>query len=168
MADQTLKNLQEAFAGESQANRRYLAFAVKAEEEGFTNLARMFRAIARSETIHAHNHLKNMGEVKSSLENVEAAHQGETDEFTSMYPMFMDQAKRDTNNNALKSFFWANEAEKIHADFFDKAMTSLKEGQDVQVDNLHICSVCGNTFEGEPPEKCPICGAGKEAFEQVE
>ncbi|UCH82069.1 MAG: rubrerythrin family protein [Nitrospiraceae bacterium] len=168
MGDQTLKNLKEAFAGESQANRRYLAFAVKAEEEGFTNLARMFRAIARSETIHAHNHLKNLGAVKSSLENVEEAYQGETDEFSSMYPMFMDQAKRDTNNDALKSFFWANEAEKIHADFFDKALKTLKEGNDVQVADLHICSVCGYTVEGEPPAKCPLCGAGKEAFETIE
>lgn len=164
MSDQTTKNLKAAFAGESQANRRYLAYAQKAEEEGFANLARLFRAVAESETIHALNHLKCVGGVGSSLENVEDALKGETDEFTSMYPMFIDQAKRDTNNDALKSFFWANEAEKIHADFYLKSLDALKQGRDVELGKLHICSVCGNTFEGTVPEKCPVCGEGSDKF----
>ncbi len=167
MADQTLKNLKEAFAGESQANRRYVAFAQKAEEEGFKNLARLFRAVAESETIHAINHLKSMNGIKSSIENVEDAFKGETDECTSMYPMFIDQAKRDANNDAFKSFFWANEAEKVHADFYEKAIEALKKGQDVQVDDIHVCSVCGNTVEGDIPDKCPVCGEGKEKYERV-
>jgi rubrerythrin len=164
MSDQTSKNLMEAFAGESQANRRYLAFARKAEEEGFSNLARLFRAIAESETIHAINHLNCVKGVHSSLENVEAAFKGEKDEFTAMYPMFMDQAKRDVNNDARKTFYWANESEKVHADFYEKAIETLKQGQDVQLGDLHVCSVCGNTVEGDPPEKCPICGEDRDKF----
>jgi rubrerythrin len=164
MSDQSTKNLQAAFAGESQANRRYLAYAQKAEEEGFKNLARLFRAIAESETVHAINHLKCAGGVGSSLENVEEAFKGETDEFTSMYPMFIDQAKRDANNDALKSFFWANEAEKVHADFYQKSLAALKQGSDVQIEDLHICSVCGNTIEGTVPEKCPVCGESGDNF----
>ncbi len=166
MTDQTKKNLAEAFAGESQASRRYLAFAIKAEEEGFNNLARLFRAIAESETIHAHNHLKSMNVVKSSLENVEEAMKGETEEFTSMYPMFIDQAKRDANNDALKSFFWANEAERVHADFYESALASLKQGKDIEAADIHVCSVCGNTVRGELPDKCPVCGEPKDKYFQ--
>ena len=118
MVDQSKRNLKEAFAGESKANRRYLAFAQVAAEEGFPNVARLFRAVAESETIHAYNHMRALGEIKSTRENVEEAWQGEKDEYTSMYPMFIDQAKRDANNEALKSFFWANEAEKTHGDFY--------------------------------------------------
>jgi rubrerythrin len=168
MSDQTIKNLKEAFAGESQANRRYTAYAQKAEGEGFHNLARLFRAIAESETIHAINHLKSIQGVKSSLENVEEAWKGETDEFTSMYPMFMDQAKRDANNDALKTFFWANEAEKIHADFYERARDSLKEGKDVQVADISVCTVCGNTFEGDVPDTCPLCEVGSDKFRKIE
>lgn len=164
MSDQTSRNLKEAFAGESQANRRYLSFAKKAEEEGFSSLARLFRVIAESEAIHASSHLQCSKGVKSSLENVESAWKGETDEFTAMYPMFMDQAERDANNEALKTFYWANEAEKVHADFYQRAIESLKEGQDVTIGDLHICSVCGNTVEGDIPEKCSVCGAPKDKF----
>ncbi len=164
MTDQTTKNLWEAHSGESQASRRYLAFARKAEEEGFSNLARLFRAIAESETIHAINHLKCVNGVKSSLENVQESLNGEKEEYTGMYPMFMDQAKRDTNNDALKTFYWANETEKVHADFYEKAIESLKQGEDIQVDNIHVCSVCGNTIAGDLPEKCPICGEGRDKF----
>ena len=164
MADQTNKNLKDAFAGESQANRRYLAFSQKASEEGFTNISRLFRAVAESETIHAHNHLRAMGEIRSTLENVENALKGEVDETTSMYPMFMDQAKRDANNDALSSFFWANEAEKTHADFYERALETMKQGKDLELEELYICSVCGYTVEASPPEKCPTCGEGKEKF----
>ncbi len=165
MNDQTSKNLKEAFAGESQASRRYNAFALKAEEEGFTNLARLFRAIAQSETIHAMNHLKCMKGVNSSLENVEEALKGEKEEYTGMYPMFMDQAKRDVNNDALKTFYWANETEQVHADFYEKAVEALKQGNDPQVEKLHVCSVCGYTAEGTtPPDKCPVCGETRDKF----
>ncbi len=164
MSDQTSKNLKEAFAGESQANRTYLAFAMKAEEEGFSNLARLFRAVAESETIHAINHLKALDGIGSSLENVESALKGETDEFTGMYPMFIDQAKRDANNDAFKSFFWAQEAERVHADLYQKAADSIKQGKDVALGELYVCEVCGNTVEGTPPDKCPICGEPGEKY----
>jgi rubrerythrin len=164
MSNQTKKNLMEAFAGESQANRRYLAFARKAEEEGLSSLARLFRAVAESETVHALNHLKCVEGVHSSLENVEEAWKGEKAEYTDMYPMFMGQAESDADNEALKTFYWANETEKIHADFYEKAKEALKQGQDVQLGELHICSVCGNTVEGDLPDKCPICGADRDRF----
>lgn len=164
MTDVTQKNMKEAFSGESQANRRYLAFAEKAAEENFTNMARLFRAVAKSETIHAMNHLKALGGVKSTVENVEAALKGEVDEYTSMYPMFMDQAKKDANNDALRSFFWANEAEKTHGVFYERALEKIKQGEDPELKELYICSVCGYTVEGAPPDKCPTCGKGKDKF----
>jgi rubrerythrin len=167
MADQTRKNLEEAFAGESQANRKYLAFALKAEEEGYPNIARLFRSIAESETIHAHNHLNVMGTVGSTAENLQEAWQGEKDEYNSMYPMFIDQAERDANSQAKTTFFWAQEAENVHADFYDKASQAMKQGSDVELQEMHICTVCGYTVEGEAPEKCPICGRGKEMFKAV-
>ncbi len=168
MSDQTMKNLKDAFAGESQANRRYTAFSQKALEEGFPNVARLFRVVAESETIHAINHLKNMGGVKSTAENIEEAWKGEKDEYTSMYPMFMDQAKRDAVSSALSSFFWANEAEKIHGGFYERALQSVKEGKDAQVGKLYICQKCGYTVEDHVPDKCPACGAGKEAFKGMD
>ena len=168
MADQSIKNMKDAFAGESQANRRYLAFAEKAQEEGLTNIARLFRAVAESETIHAHNHLRAMGGIRSTIENVEEAWQGEKDEYTSMYPMFIDQAKRDSNNAALKTFFWATEAEKTHGDFYERALKALKQKNDLELKDLHICTVCGYTVEGAPPEKCPTCGEGREKFMRME
>jgi len=167
MSDQSTKNLAEAFAGESQANRRYLAFAQKAEEDGFPNIARLFRAAAESETIHAINHLKAMDGVKSTLENAEEAWQGEKEEFSGMYPMFMDQAKRDSNNDALKSFFWANEAEVTHGEFYEKAVNALKDGNDLELNDVYVCSVCGFTVEGDPPDKCLTCGESKEKFELI-
>jgi rubrerythrin len=167
MSNQTHKNLKEAFAGESQANRRYLAYAKKADEEGFANIARLFRVIAESETIHAHNHLHALGAVKATAENVREALKGESDEYTGMYPMFMNQAERDADSGALNSFFWASEAERTHADFFEKAVNALKKGKDLELGNLHICKICGYTVEGEPPEKCPTCGKGKEEFVPV-
>jgi len=168
MADLTQKNLGEAFAGESKASQRYKAFARKAAEEGFDNIARLFRVISESERIHAYNHLGNMGGIRSTLENLDEARKGEKDEYTSMYPMFMDQAKRDTDNNALKTFFWANEAEKVHGDLYKKAIEAAKQGDDLDLDTLHVCSVCGFTIEGEPPDKCPVCGQGKDKFIQPE
>lgn len=167
MSDQSTKNLQEAFSGESQANRRYLAFAEKAEADGYPNIARLFRAAAESETVHAINHLKAMGGIKSTLENAKEAWQGEKDEFTGMYPMFMDQAKRDSNNDALKSFFWANEAEIAHGEFYERAVNSLENEKDLELKELYVCSVCGFTVEDTPPEKCPTCGQPREKFELI-
>ena len=161
----TEKNLQEAFAGESQANRKYLAFAKKAEADGYKQVAKLFRAAAEAETVHALNHLKELGGIKSTKENLEAAIGGETYEFQNMYPQMIREAEEEGNKSALRSFTYANEVEKIHAALYKKATDSLGKNEET---DYHVCEVCGNTFEGEPPDKCPICGALKKSFKKVE
>ena len=161
----TTKNLQDAFAGESQANRKYLAFAKKAEEEGFRQIAKLFRAAAEAETVHAHNHLRELGGIKSTKANLEEAINGESYEFQKMYPQMIKDAEAEGQKGALKSFNFANEVEKIHADLYKKAVGNL--GKNPSVD-YHVCQVCGNTVEGEPPDKCPICGANKKMFKKVD
>jgi rubrerythrin len=167
MENKSVKNLKEAFAVESQANRRYLAFAQKAEKDGYPNVARLFRVAAESETIHAINHLKALDGIKSTLENAREAAHGERDEYTDMYPMFMDQAKKDQDKAALKTFFWANEAEKVHGAYYEKAIKALEEGKDMKLGDVYVCGVCGMTVEGAPLEKCPTCGQAKENFKVV-
>ncbi len=162
------KNLESAFAGESQANRRYLAFAKKAEEEGFKNVARLFRAAAKSETIHALNHLRTMGGIKSTLENLRAAVDGENYEKLKMYPEFIEEAEKEGNKSAVRTFKWALEAEKVHADLYSKAVNAIEMGEDVELGDLYVCEVCGFTVEGSVPDKCPVCGAKKEKFGKVE
>jgi len=168
MSDKTKKNLKIAFAGECQANRRYLVYAKKAEEEGFPNMARLFRVIADAEIIHANKHLDALKGVKSTLENTQSALQGESEEATGMYPMFVYQAKRDADNDALNSFFYAQEAEATHLNLYEKALSALKEGKDPEVGALYVCKVCGYTVEGPASEKCYTCGEGREAFILVE
>jgi len=162
------EKLQEAFAGESQANRRYLAFAKKAEEEGFPGIAKRFRAAAEAETIHALNHLRVLGGVKSTAENVEAAIHGETYEFKTMYPEMIEIAKKEGNQEAKQSFFFANEAEKMHAAMFERALMYVKEGKDAPVDQIYVCPVCGYTVEGKRPEKCKVCGTEGSKFLEIE
>jgi rubrerythrin len=161
----TDKNLQDAFAGESQANRKYLAFAKKAEEEGYKQIAKLFRAAADAETVHALNHLRELGGIKSTKENLQEAIGGETYEFESMYPQMIKEAEEEGKKRALISFNFANAVEKIHADLYKKALEAI--GKNTEVD-YHVCQVCGNTVEGEPPDKCPICGALKKMFKKVE
>lgn len=161
----TEKDLQEAFAGESQANRRYLAFSKKAESEGYRQIAKLFRAAAEAETVHAMNHLRELGGIKSTKENLGAAIKGETYEFQNMYPAMIEDARADGRKGALMSFTYANEVEKIHAALYKKALEDL--GRNPEVD-YYVCQVCGNTVEGEPPDKCPICGALKKSFKKVE
>ena len=160
----TDENLKAAFAGESQANRRYLAFARKAEEEGFMQAAKLFRAAAEAETIHALNHLKITGEVKSTLENLNTALGGETFEYTKMYPEYVDLAKQEKNKQANWSFDVANKVEQIHAKLYQKAIDALKAKKDMPKVEYYVCGTCGNTVEGEPPEMCPICGSPKSKF----
>jgi rubrerythrin len=160
----TEKNLQDAFAGESQANRKYLAFSKKAEEEGFMQIARLFRAAAEAETVHAHNHLNVLGGVKSTSKNLEEAINGESYEFQKMYPQMMADAKSESNNDAWKTFYYANEVEKIHADLYMKAHKYLGDIEEVE---YWVCQVCGNTMEGEAPDTCPICGAKAEQFKKI-
>ena len=160
----TDENLKAAFAGESQANRRYLAFARKAEEEGFTQVAKLFKAAAEAETVHALNHLRITGQTKSTLENLDTAVSGETFEFEKMYPEYIDVAKQEENKQAAWSFDVANQVEQIHAKLFNKAIGALKNKKALEKVDYYVCRVCGNTVEGSPPDKCPICGAPKEKF----
>ena len=161
----TIENLMAAFAGESQANRKYLAFAEKALAEGYPRAAKMFKAAALAETVHALSHFKAAGGVGSTVENLKAAAAGETHEFTDMYPPMIEQAKKDGNAAAEKSFVYANAAEKVHADLYRKIEENLKKGEDT---DFYVCKICGNVEEGKAPEKCSICGAGAKAFEKVQ
>ena len=161
----TEKNLQTAFAGESQANRRYLAFAKQAEKEGYPQVAKLFRAAAEAETVHAHAHLRTLGGVKSTAENLKEAISGETYEFKKMYPAMIDDAKEKGNKAAERTFTYANEVEKVHAALYQKALDNLDA---LEEKDYYVCSVCGYTCENEPPEKCPVCGAKATAFFKVE
>ncbi len=163
--NKTEQNLKEAFAGESQANRKYLAFAQKAEKEGYPQVARLFRAAAEAETIHAHSHLKALKAVGDTRANLEAAIAGETFEFQSMYPDMIEAAREEGNKTALRSFTYANEVEKIHADLYRKALDNLDDLPEV---DYYVCSVCGYTVEGEPPDSCPVCRAKSGAFFKVD
>ena len=168
MAYETEDNLQEAFSGESKANRRYLFFAEKAEKEGYPQVARLFRAVAEAETIHARNHLNAMDAIGSTRDNLLAAVIGEHQEFTSMYPNFIGKAEEEKNERAKRTFNLANEVEKIHHDYFEAAMEAVKEKKQPEDNTYCVCQVCGNTVTGEPPEKCPVCGAPATAFKKME
>ncbi|AGL01742.1 rubrerythrin family protein [Desulfoscipio gibsoniae] len=164
MTTKTNDNLMASFAGESQANRKYLAYAKKAEKEGKDKIARLFHVIAEAETIHALKHLETAGKVGSTLDNLKAAIEGETYEFSTMYPEFIEDAKQEGQAAATKSFNLANEAEKVHAQLYQKAFKELEENGDMQVDSFHLCPVCGYVAENHPPERCPICNAPAKSF----
>lgn len=163
---QTEQNLQEAFAGESQANRKYLAFAKKADQEGYPKVANLFRAAAAAETVHAHAHLRVLKGIKSTAENLKEAIAGETHEFKSMYPDMIETAKTEENKAAERTFTFANEVEKIHADLYQKALDSLDNPEDIEC--YYVCGVCGYTCENEPPDTCPVCSANIKAFSKVD
>lgn len=159
--------LKEAFAGESQANRKYLAFAAKADKEGHPQVARLFRAAAEAETIHAHNHLRALKGIGSTAENLEAAIAGETHEFTHMYPEMIDAAKAEGNKEAEKTFSYANDVEKVHAALYRKLLVSL--GATTQENQpYHVCPICGYTADGTPPDICPVCGVKGKMFKQID
>jgi rubrerythrin len=164
----TIEKLKAAFAGESQANRRYLAFATKADEEGLTQVAKLFRAAAEAETVHAHNHMRIAGEIGMTVSNLEEAISGETFEFTKMYPDFLAVSKREKNKQAEWSFNVANQVEEIHAGLFKKAYEAIKADNDIMEVDYYVCKVCGNTVENRAPAKCPICGAPAAQFFKVE
>jgi rubrerythrin len=164
----TDENLKAAFAGESQANRLYLAFAKAAEQEGFPQIAKLFKAAAEAETVHAHNHLRVMGQVKTTADNLSTAVSGETYEFTKMYPQFIEEAKAEENKKAVQSFDYANKVEAIHADLYKKAIGSVKAKKDLPKADMYVCPVCGNTFEGNAPDSCPICATKKDKFMKIE
>lgn len=164
----TNENLQEAFAGESQANRKYLFFGEVADKGGNKQLGRLFRAAAAAETVHARNHLRVLGEIKDDKENLQAAVSGESYEFTSMYPEFIEKARAEGNNKAVNSFDLANKVEKIHHKLFEKALADLEAGKKAEEKPFYVCQVCGYTHEGEAPDKCPVCGAPRAQFRQVD
>ncbi|WP_324735614.1 rubrerythrin family protein [Thermococcus sp. SY098] len=162
--EMTKKFLSEAYAGESQAHMRYMIFAEVAEKEGFPNIAKLFRAIAFAELVHARNHLKAIGGVKDTVENLQVAIDGETFEVEEMYPAYKAVAELQGENEAVRSTTYALEAEKIHAELYRKAKELAKEKKDIEIKKVYICPVCGYTAVDEAPEKCPVCGVPKEKF----
>lgn len=164
----TIDNLKAAFAGESQANRKYLAFAKKADIEGFPQIAKLFRAAAEAETVHAHSHLRVMGGVKTIEENLKEAISGEAHEFKEMYPAFIGDAEKEGNTQAVTTFKYANDVEKIHHQLYEEALAKFKAGQDLPAADMHVCAICGYTVSGEPPERCPVCGSVRKVFHKVE
>lgn len=163
----TMDNLAEAFAGESQANRKYLAFAKKAEEDGMPQVAKLFRAAAEAETIHAHAHFRVMGGIKSTAENLQAAIEGEGEEFKDMYPKMLAEAQAEGNKPAEFSFKNALAVEEIHHGLYSKALESAKAGNDLPAAKIHVCPVCGNTVEGDAPDTCPVCGVPGSKFKEI-
>ncbi len=161
----TEEDLQEAFAGESQANRKYLAFAEKADKEGHNQVAKLFRAAAHAETIHAHAHLRAMKGINDTAANLTEAVAGETHEFKNMYPDMIANAKAEGNTAAERTFTYANEVEKIHADLYQKALDNIDNMTET---DYYVCGICGYTCEDEAPETCPVCGAKKQAFTKTD
>jgi rubrerythrin len=162
----TESNLKEAFAGESQANRKYVAFAKKAEQEGFANVARLFRTAAEAETIHALGHLGALEGVGSTVDNLRAAVAGETYEYTQMYPPMLERAVAD-GHSAKRMFGYAVKAEAVHAQLYQRALEAVMQGKDLAETKFYLCPVCGHIELGTPPASCPICGAKRERFVEV-
>jgi rubrerythrin len=162
----TNDNLRAAFAGESQANRMYLAFAQQADQDGLPQIAKLFRAAAEAETIHALAHLRNAGLVGTTVENLSHAVKGETYEYSEMYPPMTAQAERE-GHKARVMFGYAEKAEKVHADLYQKALEAASQGRDLPAGQLYVCPVCGHLEWGTPPERCPICRAAASRFQSV-
>lgn len=164
----TENNVQEAFAGESKANRRYTLFAEKAEKEGCPQAAKLFRAVAEAEMVHIRNHLNVIDAIGSTKDNLLAASMGEREEFTDMYPDFIEIARKEKNDKAERSFDWANRVEKVHYGYFESAYKDMKEGKQPEDADYYVCQVCGNTVKNGAPGKCPICGASAKAFKKID
>ncbi len=162
----TTENLQEAFAGESQASQKYLAFARKAERDRFPNVARLFRTAAEAEHIHAEGHLGALDGVGTTADNLKAAIAGETHEFTKMYPPMLQQAEAD-GHKAKRMFDYAAKAEAVHARLYQLALDAIQQGRDLPQDKIYLCPICGDIEFGAPPATCPVCSAKGAAFVQV-
>jgi len=163
----TVEDLKAAFAGESQANRKYLAFAKKADAEGFTQIAKLFRAAAAAETVHAHNHLRAMDGIGPTHENLMGAIEGENYEWVTMYPEFIKDAEAESVKRALSSFKWAWEVEKVHEELYRKALDSLEAQQPLQEVDYYVCPICGYTHEGPLQGICPVCKTPADKFERI-
>lgn len=162
----TKENLKEAFAGESQANQKYRAFAKKAERDGFPNIAKLFKTAAEAERIHAEGHLFALDGIGSTVENLKAAIDGETYEYTEMYPPMHDEAEKE-NHKAKRMFKYALDAEKVHADLYKLALQAAEQGKDLDVEDIYLCPVCGHIEFGKPKDKCPICGTLPDKYVKV-
>ena len=167
MADRTDKNIQEAFRGESRAYQLYTIFADKAEKDGYPQVARLFRAVAEAETVHARNHLNAIDGVGRTKDNLFAASLGEQEEYKRMYPIFIEIAEEERDERARRTFEWANKVEEIHNGYFEAALEAVKEEKQMEETTYYVCQVCGNTVTGQPPDQCPICGAPTKAFKEV-
>ena len=163
----TNDNLQAAFAGASQANRKYLAFAKKADQDGFAQVAKLFRAAAEAETVHAHSHLRALAGVGATTANIESAVDGESHEFKSMYPEFLAEAESEGAQAAIASFKNALAVEEVHHGLYVQALESVNAGQDLPATSIWVCQVCGNTVTGDCPDQCGVCSASKEKFIEV-
>ncbi len=164
MHKMTEENLKAAFAGESQAHMKYLVFADHAEQDGKPEIARLFRAVAFAEQVHATGHLKVLGGIGDLVENLDTAIAGETFEVHEMYPAYIAVAEVQDEKSARRSADWALQAEKVHAGLYARAKEAAFSNQDIQLGPMYVCSLCGWTGEGEPPDKCPLCGAKKDKF----
>jgi rubrerythrin len=162
----TIENLKTAFSGESQANRKYLAFARRADKDGFPQIAKLFRAAAEAETIHALAHLQNLGGVGSTIENLKEAIAGETYEYSEMYPPMVEQAKSE-NHKSKTMLDYANKVERVHADLYHQALAALEAGKDLGEMEVYLCPICGHLEFGKPPEKCPICGLPAARYQKI-
>ncbi|MDH4217748.1 MAG: rubrerythrin family protein [Candidatus Aminicenantes bacterium] len=166
MKKMTEENLWNAFAGESQAHMKYMAFADKAERDNFPNVARLFRANSFAEQVHATNHLRTLSGIGKTGENLLAAIEGETFEVEEMYPAYVSVAKEQSEPGAETMTKWALAAEKVHAELYKKAKEAVDQSQDMSIESIHVCQVCGFTVEGEAPDVCPVCGSPKEKFKE--
>ena len=166
MHEMTKQNLQSAFAGESQAHMKYMIFSEIAEKEGKKNIARLFKAIAYAELVHAKNHLKTLGGIGSLKEILETAKKGEVFEVEEMYPVYNNDAKFQGEKDAEKSTYYALEAEKLHIELYQHALEQEEKGNDLDDEKIYVCPICGYTAKGNAPDTCPICKAKKEIFKQ--
>jgi rubrerythrin len=181
MHDMTASLLRSAYGGESMAHMRYIKWGAVADEEGFPNVARLFRAISFAEEVHATSHFVELRNetgaftvtsaagfgVGSTSENLEGAIEGELFEINEMYPVYFETAKHQGEKGPGRSFHYALSAEKIHAAMFQEAKQAVDSGRDVELGPVQICDVCGYTTEGDVPDKCPICGVTHERFKTV-
>jgi len=163
----TKDNLKDAFAGESQANRKYLAYGEKATKDGKTQVAKLFRAVAAAETIHAHAHLRALGGVQDTVANLEDAIAGEKFEFTEMYPGYVETAQAEGDKKAALSMKYAMDVEVVHHELFTSALDAVKAGGDLAEAPVYLCAVCGHTVIGDAPDRCPVCNAKKEKYGEI-
>ena len=164
----TKENAMEAYAGESQANRKYMAFAEKAQEDGFPSVSRIFKAAAEAEAIHAKRLLKVLGAIGKTEDNLKVSFEGETHEYTSMYPGFVTTAEAEKQTEAVIAFTYAMKAEEVHAGHYREALKMVSSGKDMSSRKVLLCPVCGNIFLGDAPERCPICSAFRKVFKEIE